>query len=640
MPKFSFSFLFLSLIFIFGISANSQNLSKVNLEKDNYTARLIKQVENIHQEIAGNIQLSPKGRKCLSIVLHEARRNWDKLTNEGKRFFKTQNDRPSGLNETIETSSGLFVIHFTNSGADSVDQTDTDLNGTPDYIDSMAVFLDHIWGTSFSSGFVFPPGDDGAGGDDKYDVYVSNSEAGSNVYGYVASEDFVTGPNGLGDNPNTPNVTEVDSWYSFMVLRNNYIGFGNTQQEKMNALKVTCAHEFMHAIQFGYGTYIYPDGEAVGTMDGFCMEGCATWAEDWIYPGIDDNLQYIHGHFTETDFALNWGDYEEEGSQNPLYDDYSGWWYGGWVFFRYFSEYENGGVMNPLVIREIYEATVSVNYGVAITTMMQTKYQLDLWDLLTNYYLSLCLLTQDQDFSPLTFSRADDYRTYLNGFGITGVEPESTIDFTGNQVIYNSEIDGDGMLMRLGADVIKINSTTDCEVTLTPTTQDAGEAYSLILLMMDAPSNPNVGGYLITYADSGSMSLTLPGSMGLSDYYLIIPAYYSEPAFYNMQYTLTVSPITSVEDKNLVPDEFELFQNYPNPFNPSTKIKFSLPEQMKAKVDVFDVTGSVVSILVDDIQTAGIHELNFDARNLSSGIYFARLITPNGVQVQKMILMK
>lgn len=555
-------------------------------------------------------------------------------------FFKTTFDRPTGLDETLETESGLFLIHYTNTGEDAVDQTDDDSNSIPDYIDNMAAIIDHVWDTNNTAGYMFPPPDDGAGGDEKYDVYVSNSEAGSGTYGYVAGEDFFDGPNGLGDNPNSEGVTEVDCWYSHMVLRNNYIGFGSTDQQIADALKVTFAHEFMHAIQYGYGTYIYPDGDEQVSLDGFALEGCATWAEDWIYPGIDDNLQYIRGHFTETDFALNWDDNEEAESENPLYDDYAGWWYGGWLFFRYFSEYENGGVVNPLIIKEIYEATVLVDYGVAINNMMQAKYQSDLWDLLTNYYLSICMLTQNQDFSPLTFSRADDYRNYLSNMGLSGVEPESTIEFSGTEIVYDSEIDGDHMLMRLGADVLKINPSEECIVTLTPKTQEAGESYSLILLMMDAPSNPTVGGYLIANADTGSMSLTLPTGMGISDYYLIIPAYFKGPQLYSMQYTVTLSPVTGVEHENILPSEFALFQNYPNPFNPSTRIKFSLPEQMKVKIDVIDVTGSVVNTLMDEVQSAGTHEINFDASDLASGMYFARLITQNGMRVQKMILMK
>lgn len=80
--------------------------------------------------------------------------------------------------------------------------------------------------------------------------------------------------------------------------------------------------------------------------------------------------------------------------------------------------------------------------------------------------------------------------------------------------------------------------------------------------------------------------------------------------------------------------------NYPNPFNPSTNILFSLQSAGHVKITVFDVLGRVVSDLLDKDLATGDHSVTFDAENLNSGVYFYRIETPNGTQIQKMVLMK
>jgi hypothetical protein len=99
--------------------------------------------------------------------------------------------------------------------------------------------------------------------------------------------------------------------------------------------------------------------------------------------------------------------------------------------------------------------------------------------------------------------------------------------------------------------------------------------------------------------------------------------------------------------------EFSLGQNYPNPFNPSTKIKYTIPSNVKREISnvtlrIFDVLGNEVVRLVNEEQTAGNYEVNFNAEGLSSGIYFYKLqagssSTGSGqsfVETKKMILLR
>lgn len=85
---------------------------------------------------------------------------------------------------------------------------------------------------------------------------------------------------------------------------------------------------------------------------------------------------------------------------------------------------------------------------------------------------------------------------------------------------------------------------------------------------------------------------------------------------------------------------FELSQNYPNPFNPSTNINFTLPVASDVQLTVFNLLGQKVATLVSEKRTAGNHTIRFDARSLSSGIYFYQLQAGNFTLQRKMTLIK
>lgn len=103
--------------------------------------------------------------------------------------------------------------------------------------------------------------------------------------------------------------------------------------------------------------------------------------------------------------------------------------------------------------------------------------------------------------------------------------------------------------------------------------------------------------------------------------------------------TAIVNPV-SVEDENQVVDNFYLAQNFPNPFNPSTKINFGLKSSSNVEVSVYNILGNKVATLVNEFKSAGNHSVSFNASNLSSGIYFYKIVTNGFVQTRKMILEK
>src|SRR6056297_31706 len=103
-----------------------------------------------------------------------------------------------------------------------------------------------------------------------------------------------------------------------------------------------------------------------------------------------------------------------------------------------------------------------------------------------------------------------------------------------------------------------------------------------------------------------------------------------------------VTQNTSVSNEDVVgiPDKIELNQNYPNPFNPTTVISYSLPEASDVKIEVYNMLGQRVALLVDEVKQTGRHTISFDAENLSSGMYIYRLQADGFVQTRKMMLVK
>jgi len=99
---------------------------------------------------------------------------------------------------------------------------------------------------------------------------------------------------------------------------------------------------------------------------------------------------------------------------------------------------------------------------------------------------------------------------------------------------------------------------------------------------------------------------------------------------------------TFVEEEvsNEIPMEFLLSQNYPNPFNPSTTIRYSVPQNTNVMIKVFDVLGNEVATLVNEEKATGSYEANFNAKGLSSGIYFYKLQAGSFIETKKMILLK
>lgn len=91
---------------------------------------------------------------------------------------------------------------------------------------------------------------------------------------------------------------------------------------------------------------------------------------------------------------------------------------------------------------------------------------------------------------------------------------------------------------------------------------------------------------------------------------------------------------------NELPGEYKLHNNYPNPFNPSTSIKFDIPKAGLVLIVIYDMTGKEIARLVNENLNAGKYETTFNASNISSGVYFYKLLSEGYTDTKKMILVK
>lgn len=104
-----------------------------------------------------------------------------------------------------------------------------------------------------------------------------------------------------------------------------------------------------------------------------------------------------------------------------------------------------------------------------------------------------------------------------------------------------------------------------------------------------------------------------------------------------ISFTRMLDVSSETEEKPLT---FKLEQNYPNPFNPSSTIQFTLPQAGNVRLDVFTITGQLVTTLVNNRLGSGEHSVTFDASNLASGVYIYRIVTGSFVQSKRMTLIK
>jgi hypothetical protein len=111
-----------------------------------------------------------------------------------------------------------------------------------------------------------------------------------------------------------------------------------------------------------------------------------------------------------------------------------------------------------------------------------------------------------------------------------------------------------------------------------------------------------------------------------------------------MEFDMTMSYAgeLAVLENGIVPETVHLYSNFPNPFNPVTSIRFDIPAETQHPISlqVYDISGRMVETLVNKKLEPGQHEIQWDASQYASGVYFLRMNAVSFIKTQKMILLK
>lgn len=549
-------FIFLVLVAVSSF-AFAQNVNLSNKLMQEYESCRLKALEP-NASISSHLWLTP--------LLDKVFKNWDDLTPEAKQFFSRYEGRPEFEGTEWIVTYGNFVFHYTTDGPEdeSVDDTDDNGDGIPDYVDLMAyIFVDEIYNLYHTeTGLAVPPSDGTNGGDALYDVYITGNPEimGSGTYGYVEREDVI------GNNPNTSEI-EVDAATSFLVMRNNYDGFSDDEE---TCVSVTAAHEYMHAIQNGYSS----------SMEPWFKEMCSTWAEDFAYPGYDNNFQYLESsYFIHPDISLifdNDEDYPEE------LEDH---WYSTWIFAKYLTEQTDDDI-----IKEIYKRCVEYYALDAIDMELDENYDTDLETIFTNWVITNYLITESPYFSdPYTYVRAEDYVNYLEEHNSDLAAIEYDFVYDGSEaILVESDVEGNDTLMPMSADYFMMASTENFEIELETEDEDAELLFYILCVkeddlsvaIYDAEYNPESDTQTIRIEDNNDY-----------DYYVPIVIRLNPDAddFESVDYTLFVSELTPT---NAETEKVNTFVNiYPVPASDIININTNADN---LKYELYDNTGRII----------------------------------------------
>jgi hypothetical protein len=158
-------------------------------------------------------------------------------------------------------------------------------------------------------------------------------------------------------------------------------------------------------------------------------------------------------------------------------------------------------------------------------------------------------------------------------------------------------------------------------------TNNAGVSFGTAIQTNNNPGDTSFGGVKAGYRSGGS-----------SDSSVVVWSRTNGSGAY-CSYNI-VSTVGISNNGNEIPNVYSLSQNYPNPFNPVTNIKFSIPANGIVKLVVFDILGREVATLVNENMVAGNYTADFDASQLSSGVYFYTLTSGSFTDTKRMILVK
>lgn len=500
------------------------------------------------------------------------------------------------LDYYYDTDQGHFRIHYDLTGTNAVDNTITNENNIPDYINTMAFVFEEVYDHEINVlGYTIPPYDGMAGDSSAYDIYVKST----NAYGWTNYGALI------GDNENSLNVTENNAYLSHIIMRNNYIGFPNTELEN---IQVTAGHEFFHAIQLGY------DGEE----EIWLMEATATWMEEETYDDVNDCYQYMIPWFAKPYLSLN--------RPNDFHQ------YGSYIFFKYIDEHLGGRNL----IRKTWEQSRTYDsndgdYSIQSIDLALQGHNYSFKKALNNMAIANRILSSDNSAGQYAYEEAIGYQNY---------RVFSYYDTLSIQLgVYDSLIFNKGdvtniesyNLQQYGSQYIKINSVDPIRISIK---KPVGEDGSINDLTLHTIVKSNSGNYEV---QTGHVLNIDPGSN--TDWiYAVIVADGSEGSNYNYDLSFT----NGIKNTNT---NFTILRQFPNPFNNSITIKLKVITPQNIDLVVYDMLGRKINTIFSGYLSDGNYEylwngVNTHNEKVSSGVYYISAVSDNRQEWKKITLIK
>ena len=565
------------------------------------------------------------------------------------------------INNSLYVDSGIFRFHYTLTGVHAVLPEDDDGNGVPDYVDFMKQTFDDIDVIDFGESnfhYVKPPSDDWYynqenGGSHHFDVYIY--ELPDDYYGFVAAEEYANNIDELsrGDNENSPDVEETNAFVSWMGMRNNYSDFPGVES---SIIEVTSAHEFFHAIQYGYD----------GWERNWIKEASAVWMEEVHYDHINDCYQYLPLFFGAPELGPNYETLRM---------------YGSYIYVLYLVNNHFGSNF----VKSFWEN--SVNYDsyeetdYSITTLKETmdQYKPDFsntvfndnqFEKITNDFLTAnALVTYDPIYPAIYLYEEEEVSNEkwpINGPSYGFLDDSLHTDLYGDpiyddddELIWDSFFNPDGHLIdslgteptfipnkvvgTFGAHYYKVNVSDpildNISIELLPYSPDEGNLYLTIINNTSIqPTHMSGNEQVLNVTDSDSVI------------FFVSAFTYTFPDLY---YAIRIVPNSTSSTDNLnidptetFPHQFYLMGNYPNPFNPLTNISYSISQQKNISIRIFNIKGQLIKLISSGIQMPGQYSIIWDATDINgniveSGMYFYNLnVDGKKRDTQKMLLLK
>ncbi|KAA1419225.1 hypothetical protein F0U44_12305 [Nocardioides humilatus] len=226
-------------------------------------------------------------------------------------------DRGAAVHRVCTARACVHYVRKTEDADNGVPSADEDRDGTPNYVERVLATMSSVDQKYVDAGYRRPLGDGHRGGDDRPDVYLAQI-GNQSLYGYCTTD--------------ADNVPSHGATWAYCVLDNDYARSEFPVHTPIQNMQVTAAHEYFHAVQFGYDI-----GE-----DAWFMEATATWAEDEVFDKVNDNVSYLPiGPMGHPDLSL---------------DTFrNGYWYGAWIFFRHVTEhFPQSQAGMPTIVRTMW----------------------------------------------------------------------------------------------------------------------------------------------------------------------------------------------------------------------------------------------------------------------------------------------